>query len=94
MKGYYSIKLKTGATLFAIISPRCVRIPLVKQTEDELKRMVEQKVITSVLKPTEWCTLVVIVPKSDGNVRICVDLIEVNKNVMRELHPLPMAEST
>ncbi|GBN71388.1 Transposon Ty3-I Gag-Pol polyprotein [Araneus ventricosus] len=54
--------------------------------------MVEEKVITPVLKPTEWCAPVVIVPKSDGNVRICVDLIELNKNVMRELHPLPKAE--
>ena len=33
-------------------------------------------------------------PKSDGNVRICVDLVELNKNVMRELHPLPKAEYT
>ncbi|GBM58268.1 Retrovirus-related Pol polyprotein from transposon 17.6 [Araneus ventricosus] len=54
--------------------------------------MVEENVITPVLKPTEWCAPVVIVPKSDGNVRICVDLIELNKNVMRELHPLPKAE--
>ncbi|GBM63504.1 Transposon Ty3-I Gag-Pol polyprotein [Araneus ventricosus] len=54
--------------------------------------MVEEKVITPVLKPTEWCAPVVIVPKSDGNVRICVDLIELNKNVMRELRPLPKAE--
>ncbi|GBL82434.1 Uncharacterized protein K02A2.6 [Araneus ventricosus] len=58
----------------------------------ELKRMVEEKVITPVLKPTEWCAPVVIVPKSDGNVRICVDLIELNTNAMRELHPLPKAE--
>ncbi|GBM62404.1 hypothetical protein AVEN_228931-1 [Araneus ventricosus] len=54
--------------------------------------MVEENVITPVLKPTEWCAPVVIVPKSDGNVRICEDLIELNKNVMRELHPLLKAE--
>ncbi|GBN27584.1 Retrovirus-related Pol polyprotein from transposon 17.6 [Araneus ventricosus] len=92
MKGCYSIKLKPGAIPFAITSPRCVPIPFLKQTKAELERMVEEKVITPVLKPTEWCAPVVIVPKSDGNVRICVDLIELNKNVMRELHPLPKAE--
>ncbi|GBN88735.1 Transposon Ty3-G Gag-Pol polyprotein [Araneus ventricosus] len=54
--------------------------------------MVEEKGITPVLKPTEWYAPVVIVPKSDGNVRICVDLVELNKNVMREPHPLPKAE--
>ncbi|GBN50696.1 Retrovirus-related Pol polyprotein from transposon 17.6 [Araneus ventricosus] len=92
MKGCYSIKLKPGAIPFAITSPRRVPIPLLKQTKAELERMVEEKVITPVLKPTEWCAPVVIVPKSDGNVSICVDLIELNKNVMRELHPLPKAE--
>ncbi|GBO05871.1 Retrovirus-related Pol polyprotein from transposon 17.6 [Araneus ventricosus] len=92
MKGCYSIKLKPGAISFAITSTRRVPIPLLKQTKAELERMVEEKVITPVLKPTEWCAPVVIVPKSDGNVRICVDLIELNKNVMRELNPLPKAE--
>ncbi|GBN63680.1 Transposon Ty3-I Gag-Pol polyprotein [Araneus ventricosus] len=92
MKGCYSIKLKPGAIPFSITSPRRVPIPLLKQTKAELERMVEEKVITPVLKPTEWCAPVVIIPKSDGNVRICVDLIELNRNVMRELHPLPKAE--
>ncbi|GBN02513.1 hypothetical protein AVEN_76214-1 [Araneus ventricosus] len=78
--------------LFYQIEIRRVPIPLLKQTKAELERMVEEKVITPVLKPTERCTPVVIVAKSDGNVRICVDLVELNKNVMREVHPLPKAE--
>ncbi|GBM00675.1 Retrovirus-related Pol polyprotein from transposon 17.6 [Araneus ventricosus] len=60
MKGCYSIKLKPGAFPFAISSPRRVPIPLLKQTKAELGRMVEKKVITPVLKLTEWCTPVVI----------------------------------
>ncbi|GBL99109.1 hypothetical protein AVEN_64107-1 [Araneus ventricosus] len=44
------------------------------------------------LECEEWCAPVVIVPKSDGNVRIYADLVELNKNVTRELHPLPKAE--
>ncbi|GBN35924.1 hypothetical protein AVEN_54311-1 [Araneus ventricosus] len=89
MKGCYSIKLKPGAIPFAITSPRRVPIPLLKQTKAELERMVEEKVITPVLKPTEWCAPVVVAPKSDGNVRICVDLIELNKNVMRDCAHYP-----
>ncbi|GBM22396.1 hypothetical protein AVEN_166653-1 [Araneus ventricosus] len=50
--------------------------------------------MTLVLKPTEWCAPVVIVPKSYSNVKICVDLVELIKNVMRELHSLPKAEYT
>ncbi|GBN33420.1 hypothetical protein AVEN_158695-1 [Araneus ventricosus] len=92
MKGCYSLKLKPGAIPFAITSLRRVPIPLLKQTKAELERMVEENVIIPILNPTEWCATVVIVLKSDGNVRICVDLIELNKNVMRELHPLTKAE--
>ncbi|GBN54663.1 hypothetical protein AVEN_13832-1 [Araneus ventricosus] len=92
MKGFYSIKLKPGAIPFAMTSPRRVPIPLLKPTKAELERMVVEKVITPILKLAEWCAPVVIAPKSDGNVRIYVDLVELNKNVMRELHPLPKAE--
>ncbi|GBN52018.1 Transposon Ty3-I Gag-Pol polyprotein [Araneus ventricosus] len=92
MKGCYSIKLKLGAIPFAITSHRRVPIPLLKQTKAELERMVEEKVNTPVLKPTEWYAPVVIMPKNDGNVRNCGDLVEFNKNVIRELHPLPKAE--
>ncbi|GBM84404.1 hypothetical protein AVEN_186016-1 [Araneus ventricosus] len=92
MKGCYSIKLKP-AIPFAITSPRRVPIPLLKQTKAESERMVEEKVITPV-KPTELCAPAVIVPKSYANVRICVDLIELNRNVMLKLHRLLLAKKT
>ncbi|GBO26978.1 hypothetical protein AVEN_29996-1 [Araneus ventricosus] len=88
MKGCYSIKLKPGAIPFAITSPRRVPIPLLKQTKAELERMVEEKAITPVLKPTEWCAPVVIVPKSDDNITICVDLIELNKKCYTGAAPI------
>ena len=39
------------------------------------------------------CTPVV-VPKSNGNVRICGDFIQLNKAVLRENHPMPTTEQT
>ena len=33
-------------------------------------------------------------PKSNGKVRICVDLTKLNESVHRELHPLPAVEQT
>lgn len=36
----------------------------------------------------------VVVPKSNGKVRICVDLTKLNESVHRELHPLPAVEQT
>ena len=36
----------------------------------------------------------VVVPKSDGSLRICVDLTRLNQNVQRERHPIPSVDHT
>ena len=46
-------------------------------------------VISEVDEPTEWCAGMVVVPKKNGEVRICVDLKPLNEAVLREVHPLP-----
>ena len=51
-------------------------------------------VISRVDKPTNWCSGMVVVPKSDGSVRICVDLTKLNESVLRENHPLPCVDQT
>ena len=40
--------------------------------------------IEPVDEPTEWCSPIVVVPKADGRVRICVDLTRLNQAVRRE----------
>ena len=51
--------------------------------------MEELGVIARVTEPTDWCSGMVVVPKGDGKVRICVDLTRLNESVRRERHPLP-----
>ena len=36
----------------------------------------------------KWCSGIVPVLKPNGKVRICVDLIQLNKSVNREVHPI------
>ena len=62
--------------------------------ETELQGMLQLGVIEKVTQPTEWCSGMVVVPKSNGNVRICVDLTMLNKSVQRERHILPSVEQT
>ncbi|KAE8281739.1 hypothetical protein D5F01_LYC20739 [Larimichthys crocea] len=62
--------------------------------KEELSRMEQQGVISKVDEPTAWCAPMVAVLKSSGRVRICSDLTELNKSVMREKHPLPSVEHT
>ena len=49
-------------------------------------------VVNRVRQPTEWCSGMVVVPNTDGRVRICVDLTRLNESVRREHHPLPAVE--
>ncbi len=54
--------------------------------------MEELGVIEKVNIPTAWCAGIVPVRKKNGEVRICVDLIRLNKSVLRERHPMPAVE--
>ena len=49
-------------------------------------------VISKIDNPTEWCAGMVVVPKPNGTVRICVDLTKLNDSVCRERHILPSVE--
>ena len=50
--------------------------------------------IAKVNQPTEWCSGMVVVPKANSKVRICVDLTRLNESVKRERHPLPTVDQT
>ena len=49
-------------------------------------------VISPVQEPTEWCSGMVVVSKTNGQVRICIDLTRLNESVQRELHLIPAVE--
>ena len=92
--GVYRIELREDARPLALSTPRRVAIPLLKSVELELNRMVKSGVITKVNQPTEWCSSMVVVPKANGKIRICVDLSKLNESVKRERHPLPAVDQT
>ena len=43
---------------------------------------------------TKWCAGMVVVPKANGKVCICVDLTNLNESILREFHPLPSVDHT
>ena len=88
----YTIRLKPGATPYALSTARKVPIPLREKVHAELQRMQDLGVISKVDHPTPWCAGMVVVPKKTGEVRICVDLKPLNANVLRKTHPLPAVD--
>ena len=94
MKETYTVILKEDAKPFAISFPRKVPLPLYQKTKDELDRMLETGVISPVDQLTDWCAPMVVTPKSNGKVRVSVDLSKLNEFVKRENHPLPEVDTT
>lgn len=91
----YSITLASEAKPFAIHVPRPIAIPLRAKAEEALNKMIEDKVIISVKEPTLWVAPMVVVPKPNQEaVRICTDYTELNKYILREVHPMSTVEDS
>ena len=57
--------------------------------DKKVSQLLEQDIIEPVEGPTPWLNPVVVVPKSDGHVRICLDMREANKSIERGRYPIP-----
>ena len=85
LPGLYTIKISETAKPFSLHVPRRVAVPLMEAVKQELSRMEKLGVIAPVQERTAWCSGMVVVPKSNGQVRICVDLTQLNKCLQRKV---------
>ncbi|XP_037528497.1 uncharacterized protein K02A2.6-like [Rhipicephalus sanguineus] len=92
LKEEYTIRLKPDAVPFSLSAPRRIPIPLQGEVKSQLDKMEAEGVIRRIDKPTPWCAGLVVVPKSSGGYRLCVDLTRLNEVVLRERHILPTVE--
>ena len=91
LEGEYHIKL--DATISPVQhAPRRVPVALRDQLKAELDKMTEQGIIAPVTAPTPWVSSLVVVPKKNGMLRLCLDPKDFNKAVQREHYPLPTIE--
>ncbi|KAL5505300.1 hypothetical protein EMCRGX_G006710 [Ephydatia muelleri] len=88
----YKILLTPEAKPVSLFAPRRVPIPLREQVLKELNRMESLGIISKVDTPTPWFAGMVVVPKPNGTIRICVDLKPLNECVLREIYPLPKVD--
>ena len=70
------------------------RIPfhLRKQVEKELDHLESLGIIEDVEGPTPWVSPLVIIPKKNGDVRLCIDMRMANRAIRRERHPTPTTD--
>ena len=61
----------------------------VKKKLDEMEKL---KLVCKVTEPTEWVNPMLAIQKADGDVRICLDPVDLNKEVKRQHYPVPTAQ--
>ena len=73
------------------VAQKLRRLPFSVQpaVEAKLEELLEQDIIEKVTGPTPWVSPVVCIPKKDNQVRLCVDMRQANKAIVRERHPMP-----
>ena len=64
--------------------PEKIAHPLVPKVKAESDRMEKLGVISEVDQPTEWCSYMVVVSKGNDKVRICLDRLRLNENIIRK----------
>ena len=74
------------------LPPRKIPIALKSKLKGELSRLESMGVIKPVDTPTEWVSALVVAPKRDGNIRLCIDPKPLNEALMRNHYPTPTIE--
>ena len=91
----YQQKISINATIKPVAqAPRRVPFHVRKQVSAKLKELERLDVIETVSGPTPWVSPLVVVPKSSGEIRVCVDMRQVNTAVLRERYPIPTIEES
>lgn len=71
------------------------RIPVAMRDKviQKLQWMLEMKIIEKVNEPASWISPMVVVPKGNDDVRICIDMRQANKAIQRVNHVMPCLET-
>lgn len=84
------IVLKDEYEPYAVRGARPIPFAQRDQVKEEIDRLVRLQVIEPVGdEAVEWCHPLVVVAKSNGKIRICVDFTRLNKQIRPTLHHIP-----
>ena len=91
----YQLKLNLDEGVAPVAQP-VRRIPFSRREKvvQKLKELEDLDVIEKVDGPTQWVNPLVTVEKPNGDVRLCLDMREANRAIIRERQPIPSVEET
>ena len=89
------VRLHIDDTVAPVVqSVRRIPFHIRRQVSEELDNLnlESQGIIQKIDGPTTWVSPLVIIPKKNGSVRVCVDMRMPNKAILRERHPSPTVD--
>lgn len=76
------------------VAQKARKIPygLQPKVEDKLQELEDKGIIEKVNGPAKWASPLVVVPKSNGEIRLCTDMRRANEAIIREQFPIPTVD--
>ena len=72
--------------------PRRVPFALREKVTAKVEDLIAKDIVERVDGPTSWVSPVVVAPKSEGDIRLCVDMRKANQAIVRERIPIPTVD--
>jgi len=86
LDGEYHIRIEPGVDPVQH-APRRVPVAIREQLRSTLEELALQDIIAPVTQPTPWISSLVVLPKKNGSLRLCLDPQDLNKAIQREHYP-------
>ena len=89
----YQVKLHLNPDVPPMAQPvRRTPFSLRGKVKDKIEVQVAMDIIEPVEGPTPWVSPVVVVPKQNDEIRLCVDMQRAKVAIIRERHPIPTVD--
>ena len=89
----YQVKLHVNPDVPPVAQPvRRTPFSLRDKVKNKVEELVNMDIIEPVEGPTPWVSPVVVVPKQNDEIRLCVDMRKANEAIIRERYPIPTVD--
>ncbi|XP_053406612.1 uncharacterized protein K02A2.6-like [Mercenaria mercenaria] len=89
----FQLKLHIDKTVEPVAQPvRRLPFSLREKVEQKIEDLESKDIIEKTTGPTPFVSPLVVVPKGNNDVRICVDMRQANRAILRERHPIPTVD--
>ncbi|KAF7699154.1 hypothetical protein HF521_003896, partial [Silurus meridionalis] len=92
-QAFHKLTQKTDPSVKPVAQPlRRITFNLRGAVQQKIKELVDMDIIEHVKGPTPWVNPLVIVPKANSEIRLCLDMRQANRAIVRERYPIPTVD--